>query len=798
MNVFGRPSLFPPPVAGALLTALVACTIYFYPALSQAGWETGYVLKNEGLHTFIAGFLIAKFFFLQGSFAGVDFFTHGGASEFFLRPNYPVYYPPLLVLTPLLNPKVPQTLSGLFVGLQFIHAMASIYCCHRLCTRFLKFDSWLASFVAVTFALSPIIARGLWFLPLVICAWLLPVCIYAGLVYADKPRWPTLLLASVPAFLAYTAGYLPAGFATIAISSTALLGWSWRSAPPEDWRVLAGSLRGLAPALLATVVVLPYYLAVWDFHQYTEIKAWDYPSTLQAVADDFSEPARFILRGLTLALTFPGTYYEFAPFWGLVPVLIAILYFAWLPAPGDLTSVARRRGVDTVLLCGCAGAYLGFLLIIFGFDSALANLFYHFVPLLGKMHIYQRYLVFAHFFFAIAVALMLHFVAQDTRRGLVKLLALALGGLTVAATQLAGKVVGTADAIDDQTVVELLLAVIFLLAFLNLPRRGIVGVALLLTFLVALNAMYRYTNPKPEYHAAVRGRSMALNPTAAASFSDWLHKRSDQTIIKYIDITPNFHNYLSKNLPWFLLDDVKLSSYYGYDPHLGAAWGLRKKMAYTRLGDNPELIMRPDWDWLRLTGANYVVFEDGHPGNDTKLMEYADLRDGAVYRFQGVNGNSNDQDVTARYVLAPLNFPPPPGDPVRFNNGLFRVQSAGDGPRVTEFTTDYASHISITLDGAQPSQVQYLLWPGRHWQVLLNGQRTEFALQDGLMTVKVAPGKHRLELHYRNNLLTAFMMTYALYSAALLAALGAFWFGTRGGLPLRLRAKTRAVTAQNG
>lgn len=798
MIVIGRFSFLSAPAASALLTALVACTIYFLPALSQAGWETGYALKNEGLHTFIAGFLISKFFFLQGSFTGVDFFTHGGASEFFLRPNYPVYYLPLLALTPLLDPKVPQTLTGLFVGLQFIHAIASTYFCHRICTRFLKFDDWLAAFTAVTFALSPIIARGLWFLPLVICAWLLPICIYAGLIYAERPRWPTLLLASLPAFLAYTAGYMPAGIATIAISSAVLLAWRWRCAPPEDWRAALSLWRCLAPAMLATAVILPYYLAAWEFHQLVEIKAWNYPSTLPAVVDDLSEPAQFLLRGLTVALTFPGVSYEFTPFWGLVPVLIAILYFAWLPAPQDLSAVARRRGVDMALLCGCAGIYLGCLLLIFGLDSALATVFYYFVPILGKMHIYQRFLVFAHFFFAVATALMLHFVVQDQRRGLVKLLLLALGVMAVVATQLAGKNIGTTGAIDSKVVVELLLAVIFLLAFLNLPRRGIVAAALVLTFLVALNAMYRYTNPKPEHHAAVRGRSMVLNPAAVARFTDWLQTHSDQPIIKYVDLTPNFHNYLSKNLPWFLLDYVKLSSYYGYEPHLGAAWALRRKMAYTRLGDNPEFIMRPDWDWLRLTGAKYVVFEEGHPGNDTKLMEYADLRDGAVYRFQGVNGSQSDQDVPARYVLAPLKFPPPPGDPVRFDNGLFRVQSVGDGTRVTDFTTDYANHISLTLDSAQPSQVQYLLWPGRHWQLWLDGQRFGHILQDGLMTVTVPPGQHRLELHYRNDLLMAFLAVYALYSAALLVAFGAFGFGSRGGLPLWGRSKTGAVTTQNG
>ena len=64
MIVLGRFSLLSASAAGALLTALVACTLYFFPALSQAGWETGYVLKNEGLHTVIAGFLITKFYYL--------------------------------------------------------------------------------------------------------------------------------------------------------------------------------------------------------------------------------------------------------------------------------------------------------------------------------------------------------------------------------------------------------------------------------------------------------------------------------------------------------------------------------------------------------------------------------------------------------------------------------------------------------------------------------------------------------------------------------------------------------------
>ncbi len=764
-------------VLAAALTAMVATLAFFYPALLEKGWHASYTTTGDTWHASLAHFVVARYFVMHGIFSGLDFFTHNGASEYFLRPNFPVYYPLLHLFLPLIKGSDPKSLTHFYVLFLTVHAALSTYFLHRVCARFLKFDYALAAFVAVGYSFSMQIVQGMWFQPLITCAWLLPLCLYAGLAFAERPSLSRLVLASIPAFLAYTAGYFPAAVAVQVFAGLSIVGWSWVSLEPLEpsarlWRAACG----VAPALLATCVVLPYYAAAMLFHQHVEIAVSSYTSSLVPVAHELADSAQNILRGVLAAVTFSGPMFEFYVFWGLVPLLIIAFYIYQLPEAEKLAAQEGVQRWNFRLLQACAVLYAFMLLAIMGRDTAFSNIFYYFVPLLSTMHIYQRYMVFAHLFFMLATALMLNdLIQRKPPRRAVKVTLAFMALLVATASQWVGLPVGRSNPIGSAAVAELLFGTLFLVALLMFRRQGIVLTALVLMFAVSLAAGHRYTNDGLAREVKVHERQMALSRPQVISLSGWLKSQSSKPIIKYVDVTPGFHNYISKNMPWLLLEDVKLSGYYGYDPHLGAEVGLRRLMFVTREPSSPDLVMRPDWDWLRKTGAEFVLFEDGHVGNDPKIKDFADMSDGAVYRFQGMNGNAKDENIPANYVLARLKFPPPDGAPVRFDNAYVRVQGEGADTTVSQFATNNGNALVMNVSGTQQATVQYLFWPGRHLRVYLDGQRQEFVVKDGLLTMTVPPGDHRLEIIYRNPLLTIFVVLYALYAALVVAAAG--WVG---------------------
>src|ERR1039457_2731876 len=88
----------------ALATAVLTTFLCFFPSFHSGGRHAAFAFEGDALHAIVAHLQLASFYRKHGVFRGIDFFTHNGASEYFLRPNFSVYQPLVLISALLSNP----------------------------------------------------------------------------------------------------------------------------------------------------------------------------------------------------------------------------------------------------------------------------------------------------------------------------------------------------------------------------------------------------------------------------------------------------------------------------------------------------------------------------------------------------------------------------------------------------------------------------------------------------------------------------------------------------------------------
>ncbi|MGH9342550.1 MAG: hypothetical protein ACRD19_02130, partial [Terriglobia bacterium] len=301
--------------------------------------------------------------------------------------------------------------------------------------------------------------------------------------------------------------------------------------------------------------------------------------------------------------------------------------------------------------------------------------------------------------------------------------------------------------------------------------------------------MYQYSDQPSMHIMARRSQQITFDQAATDGLVKYFQHNSTKAIVKYVDLIPGPQPYVPKNFPWFVANKIKLSSYYGYDWHLGVNYLYRRLMPVTLPAGETELAYRPNWEWARMTGADFVLYQEGKSSNDPQLAEFIDLSDPTrVYHF---SANS------IRYVVAPLKFAPLPHDPVVFDNGYIRLHSLDPLATVSDFSTNNAGDLTFTVDSSKTADIEYLFWPNAHSHVYLDNREVTPPTQTkDLVSVFVPAGKHLVDMRYRRPMLTAFLGFYLIYGILIIVSVcyEALVFLRRSPSLLKLRFRKRLTS----
>ena len=512
--------------------------VFYLPALQHWSRDAGFLYTGDVLGFYLPALAKTHSLLSSLNFTALDFSAFNGSSDFYLAANFFAVHP-MVVLYSLLVPAKITNLHGLgnfLVLMLAVHSFLACYFSLKLFTRFFSFDFGISGLIATVFAFNYNMAISHGEPEFIFCVSILPWAAYGALAYAEKPNLRQLVFACLPIMFGILGGYLPMGVATLALSvvlvATKLLVIN-DSDVPLDKRVHL-FLLSLLPYACVALIVGPYLYSVHKF--LGESPSAGIPNLFYS-AHQFAEQPLSLLRLFSFHYSVPGPIYEFSLVWGFIAFTIAALF---LLSPKTIDALTPR---DWKIFKVSALFYFTTVLAIYGEFSVVSDLIYYLVPQVGNMHIYQRFLLPMHLFFAVMIALMLKalVVTRPVIGTRIALSVLAVATLATAYLFSRNATLSQEIGLNNYIIFELMLGFLFVFALIVPGKAFIYSVTLVLFFLPALDQMYDDCHGSNTFQEQRKLRVAALDESEKIRITTYLKKRfGDKEIIKYADITPRW------------------------------------------------------------------------------------------------------------------------------------------------------------------------------------------------------------------------------------------------------------------
>ena len=750
--------------------SLALSAIAFFPTLLSRGTTGGYLYTPDTLAWYVPTLSKLHSLISHGHLVALDYGIYNGSSDFFVSPIFP-YFNPVVLLYAFLTP------SSWSAGPAVISAVAAILIVHIFiaCLFTLKVLQELvgvrfasACIGATLFAYSFQMLHATIQLSFVASAAFIPWAVYSVTRCATSSDSGSIVRAAVPVLFCLLGGYLPvAGFCvgTAALAAAWLLLLEREETATRRTRVV---LRAVSPFFIVLVVVAPLLYSIYDYHASALSSL---PITVELAAHDLAESPRSVLRFLWSHVPIPSRNFESAYYVGL-PALAVLSSYLLLRSPAKALKAYQDR-----LFWLCAATFLIVVVATFGNHSALSDMFFYFLPQVGKMHNYARFLLPAQFLLAIAIALACEGLLRARPIRVAKVIAaffvLLMFGVAYALS--AFPEASKAALFNEYLVVEALFAAVVGVAFLA-PGRATAGIVLWLVFAAtSLDGFYDYQTTRFTLASQRALKPLVLDDVVKSDFITYLRRTYvDRSVIKYIDMTGVWQpgvvgspEWFPKNYPGLLVEQIRLSSFSGYPDHV------IERQDFSKLFPNENAPNHePDWAVVEAAGAEFfVALEKDLKENRAYpllIASYSRARPETTYRFS--NG----------LVAVPFEFTDSSKQPasIVFANEVFRVvgkdrgrreggSSRSDAPDFSALTTEFnfANSASIDFANSAPATVQYRYSYNPRLSFRLNGKRVLPHIADGLMSVDVPSGTNRVEVHYDHYALALFWLLYALLAA---------------------------------
>lgn len=649
-----------------LIFSTVITLIFFYPSFLSGSRNAGFLLEGDVLGFYLPQILKLHSLISQWNFTALDFGQYNASADFYLAPNHFTFHP-IFVLYSIITScgEISLKMAGqLLVYALAFHSFIACYFTIRLLIIYFNFDFWMSALVAVIFAFSGHIIDAYSQPGYVFSVSTLPWICFCALEFAKKKAtFSSLMIFSVPTFFCFMGGYLPLGGATLGLA--VILLWVRIYFMRNNEQIYDAKtyifIKSLVPSFLGAAIALPYLIEIVRF--FNDSPSASTPSLFFS-AHQLSEEPQAILRLLSHRIEIPGSFTEFSLRWGLV---ISAISLAFIFSPPALLKL--NPGEWTILKVS-AIIYALIALSIYGQFSVISDLFFYFIPVVGGMHIYQRFLLLGQFFLGILVALMLKAVlSQRRRKAVTNILAMYLCALIFGSILIAFFPTLTSKTpINNHILFELMLGILWLISTLLPSYKTCFAITTFLVMLPSLDIAYDRSQPTNKSADYLRANDLRLNQQIQDSLKEYIKRfeKNGKEIIKFVDITPRWSpdgsETFPKLFPSFVISSLSLSSYVGWNFYFSSRADYMKDVVYKADGR-----FYPNWENLRNGGVDFVVaMETDLPALET------------------FTGNLSPHDIfrlPRGVVLAPLNSPTffwATGERSRFDNGYIRMMDKMD------------------------------------------------------------------------------------------------------------------------
>ena len=359
-----------------IISALII-TLLFYQT-SMHGLH-GIPLFGDNAEGTYPAFQAVLYYVKHLYFYGYDQFTHGGGSEYFLRPNLPSYNI-FFIMAGILHAIIPSSAAmDLYMGSIIFSTFLGFYYAQLLGVK-LGLSKELALVFATIFIFFPQSMSNMGTIQFYMIAVLLPMLIYVNLQLLDSSSFKKILFAITINVCYLFLGYVPLQLAGFALSLLFILMYAYSYNLLKYEQIKRLSLV----TLLTLIIISPIYLAYKEFNLLVDTSSISSVSQVAWVgAYNFSD-----LFGFTLGKA--GSEAGLVSF-GLLPILIMVYTF-----------LNNIFGKEKILLTKFSRlsliVYSIYFLTLFGQKSIMSELMYYLVPIFGEMHFYTRYMLLFHIF----------------------------------------------------------------------------------------------------------------------------------------------------------------------------------------------------------------------------------------------------------------------------------------------------------------------------------------------------------------------------------------------------------------
>ena len=669
---------------------------------------------------------------------GIDFFTGNGASVYSLRPNIPVFYPiyQLAYLIFPFNTLAEQTLA--FGVVILFHSCLCIYFCIQLGRKFFKFDLDISILFASLYAFA--ITKWFSIVPFYFAPALFPLLIYAALCAISEKRLSYAIFYSIPYVLTFLSGYLPLAVHAVLLSILFVAIYYFKF-HKNDHNFFKVAFRVMLPVVIASLIVLPAYLGILHYHHLvpgSPLNEW-------SVAQEFGYSPSDILAIITSSV--PGSVGE-APhvIVGLVPVLLILI---------GVSNIRKLKfeSYDSKLIAVVSLFFFIHLFLAFRQTTGLASIFYYMVPVLGKMHIYGRYLITSSFFFFLVFAILLKYILLYKEYMKVGQWAaiIAIVGITLIIIRSFHIINIKPELINGIDVLSMSLILTALAIASLFYSRAIIFITLVsITFLMqsaSFNTFYQFSNPPPKAYE----NTILFSEARSNALLNYFKSNSDKLLIKYADLTSSIEKFngVELNYPWMVRNKMFISNYMGYEFHLSLDQDYLNKFPW---------VGTVDISWLLATGADYIIYDEQswqkYGANFANLVnqQVPVLDLGYGYKVAKLNQYNDESQI--------------------FNNGVISVSGYSKKSIVTQFKSDFSSYVRFNISSEVPVKVNYLLFPNKHLKLKINNIEAPIGLDSkGISEILLNPGEYSVEYYYDNKLQKIFGCLYYCYVFILISLL---------------------------
>lgn len=714
----------------------VLCTIIIFGVFVGQALTSSVITfsKNGDGHKqcFAAFMKIRECFINKESFIGVDSGSFNGATEFFLRPNMPGAYI-FFYLFAMLSVLLPA--RGMYILLYAFHMFAALFVMQKLCKKYFGLNNKIAMVVSSLYLY--LLCVGSWYVSYFIIISLTIILFYFSLETYYNRCIRTSLQLVLGVVLSLTSGYITVAVAMLIF--VYILSMVYICSNTKD-RELKYIIKNTVLYFVGGCITVPWLLQMYIYTDKVvgagtsivdtislSIKMSDIFNIISDFSFEFSKPLENISM-ISLGM-------------------ISCFTICYAIKDKVIRKISQSEKIFVFFTI-----FTSLFIIIWscGSSTAVAGFLYNLLPILGGMHLQNRYLMIVLPFLYIAIGKLVININWSSHKKSIKMVACIIIIIMFLYLLLMKLDIQVSFVKENQFLLEVMLTLLFIY-FVQGEKaskkkylgRGAAIIWISSQLIISSAYLYQsqgvYTSLQD-----IENRSIIYNGNVQVAIDNFITNTKPENknvyrIVSY-DSKESVPNYLIGNYEWFNFSNFDLCNYSGYEIHLCVPQDYRQH--------NP-WFNNYDWEYLINTRADYMMTDYETINADREFF------DKVIDWDRGVADIGNGRIMVKLFQFIPSNIC---GTEYKnedntdsLDNGYFYSHDLKNDD-VISFDTDQNSYYELSVGSDNSSLLAFLPYANRNYHYYIDSVEVTPDIVNMQAILFLESGNHVIRIVYENTM----------------------------------------------